>query len=234
MKYSWVNLWYALQVICQALNLQKWSMPWLIIKHLELDTLEAQDDLLKDKISQSAYTCNNKPVHECKSKLLTLALVRFSVSAINTQTCRDFFSWVLGLVSINTCKFSHEHTYKDHLLTFPFQIGQHVCLSTLHRQSLERHALFDRPYTIVDTEAFHCHLRSTQLYPTFHTSQVLSFTKEIPWLSSLANIALPNYDDGWQCKALFETSLTNVDVAPLIPYSMARQKTQRILQALNI
>ena len=74
-------------------------------------------------------------------------------------------------------------------LTFPFTIGSHVHLTTLHRRNEykakgEKHAVkfmlrFDGPYTIVDTNEIHSTVtielpNTPNIFPTFHTSEILS------------------------------------------------------------
>ena len=114
-----------------------------VIKKLQNDVLEAQDNLLRTKISQSVEA--NK---HCS-------------------------------------------------LTFPFVIGSRVRLMTLHRHNEykakgeKRVAKFmpryDGPYTIVDTDEQHSTVtlelpNAPNIFPTFHTSEVLPFIENNPVL----------------------------------------------------
>ena len=109
---------------------------WHVIRQLEADVLEAQDNLLRAKISQS------------------------------TQS------------------------NKHHMLKFPFKIGSRVRLSTLHRRNKykakgERRIVkfmprFDGLYTIIGIDEEHSTVtldlpNSPNIFPVFHTSQVLPF-----------------------------------------------------------
>jgi len=111
---------------------------WHIIQKLELDVFEAQDNLLRAKLSQSVQANKNRT------------------------------------------------------LTFPFAVGSRVRLSTLHRQNEykakgEKHVAkfmprFDGPYTITEIDEQNSTVtldlpNSTNIYPTFHTSQVLPFVE---------------------------------------------------------
>ena len=107
-----------------------------VIKQLQNDVLEAQDNLLQAKISQS--------------------------------------------VKVN----------KHCSLIFPFTVGSHVRLTTLHRQNKykakgEKHLAkfmprFDGPYTVVNTDQKHSTVtielpNTPNVFPTFHTSEILPF-----------------------------------------------------------
>ena len=109
---------------------------WHVIRKLETDVLEAQDNLLKAKLSQ----------------------------AVNAN--------------------------KHRTMSFPFTVGSRVRLSTLHRRREykakgEKHVAkfmprYDGPYTIVDTDEQHSTVtldlpNSTNIFPTFHTSQVIPY-----------------------------------------------------------
>ena len=76
------------------------------------------------------------------------------------------------------------------MLSFPFTVDSHVQPSTLHRQKEykakgEKHIAkfmpsYDGPYTIIDTNEQHSIvnlnlLNSLNIYPTFHTSQVIPY-----------------------------------------------------------
>ena len=114
-----------------------------VIKKLQNDVLEAQDNLLRTKISQS--------------------------------------------VEAN----------KHHSLTFPFVIGSCVRLTTLHwrneykakgeKQVAKFMPRYDGPYTIVDTDEQHSTItlelpNAPNIFPTFHTSEVLPFIENDPML----------------------------------------------------
>jgi len=109
---------------------------WHIIRKLETDVFEAQDNLLKAKMSQS--------------------------------------------IQAN----------KHRTLSFPFTVGSRVRLSTLHRRKEykakgeKRVAKFmphyDGPYTITEIDELHSTVtlnlpNSPNIYPTFHTSQVIPY-----------------------------------------------------------
>ena len=111
---------------------------WNIIRKLETDAFEAQDNLLKAKLSQSVQANKNRT------------------------------------------------------LTFLFTVGSCVHLSTLHRRKeykakCEKRVAkfmprFDRPYTITDIDEENSTVtldlpNSTNIYPTFHTSQVMPYIK---------------------------------------------------------
>ena len=81
---------------------------------------------------------------------------------------------------------------KHHSLIFPFAIGSHVQLTTLHRCNEykakgEKHMAkfmpcYDRPYTIINTNEKHSTVtielpNTPNIFPTFHTSEVLPFIK---------------------------------------------------------
>lgn len=107
-----------------------------VIEQLQNDVLEAQDNLLQAKISQS--------------------------------------------VEVN----------KHHSLIFPFTVGSHVRLTTLHRWNefkvkgkkctAKFMPHFYGPYTVVDTDEKHSTVtielpNAPNIFPTFHTSEILSF-----------------------------------------------------------
>ena len=109
---------------------------WHVIRKLELDVFEAQDNLLKAKLLQAVQ--------------------------------------------------ANKHC----MLTFPFTVDSHVRLSTLHgrkeykAKGEKRVAKFmpcyDGPYTIINTDEQHSTVtldlpNSTNIYPTFHTSQVVPY-----------------------------------------------------------
>jgi len=111
---------------------------WHVIRKLESDVLEAQDNLLKAKILQS------------------------------TQS------------------------NKHHTLKFPFKLGSHVQLSTLHqcndyKAKGEKHVAkfmprYDSPYMIIDVDKDHSTVtldlpNSPNIFPVFHTSKVLPYTE---------------------------------------------------------
>jgi len=111
---------------------------WHIIKCLEVDVMEVQDNLLKAKIAQS--------------------------------------------IQVN----------KHWTLSFPFTIGSHVCLSTLHWHNEYKSKgekciakfmpHFDGPYTIIAIDEQHSTMmldlpNCPNIFPTFHTSEVLPFVE---------------------------------------------------------
>jgi len=79
---------------------------------------------------------------------------------------------------------------KIHSFIFPFTIGSHVCLTTLHqcneykakgKKHVEKFMpRYDGPYTIINTDEKHSTvtielLNTPNIFPTFHTSEVLHF-----------------------------------------------------------
>jgi len=111
---------------------------WHVICRLESDIMEAQDNLLKAKISQSIQS------------------------------------------------------NKHHSLKFPFTVGSHVHLSTLHCRNEYKlkgdkcvakfMPRFNGPYTIIDLDEDHSTVtldlpNSPNVHPTFHTSEVLPFVE---------------------------------------------------------
>jgi len=109
---------------------------WHVIRKLETDVFEVQDNLFKAKLSQ----------------------------AVNTN--------------------------KHCTLTFLFAVGSHIRLSTLHRwkeykakgEKLVAKFMprYDGPYMIIETDEEHSTVtlnlpHSTNIFPTFHTSQVIPY-----------------------------------------------------------
>ena len=81
---------------------------------------------------------------------------------------------------------------KNRSLNFHFTIGSRVCLTTLHRRNEykakgEKHVAkfmpcYNDPYTVVDTNEWHSTVtielpNAPNIFPTFHTSEVLPFTE---------------------------------------------------------
>jgi len=82
------------------------------------------------------------------------------------------------------------HVNKNHTINFPFMVGLQVRLSTLHRRKEykakgEKHVAkfmprYDGPYTITEVNEQHSTVtldlpNSPNIYPTFHTSQVILY-----------------------------------------------------------
>ena len=82
-------------------------------------------------------------------------------------------------------------------LNFPFSVGSRVRLTTLHRRNEykakgEKHVAkfmpcYDGPYTIVDTDENHSTVtlelpNTPNIFPTFHTSEVLPYIENDPTL----------------------------------------------------
>lgn len=88
-------------------------------------------------------------------------------------------------------------TNKHHSLIFPFAISSHVWLMVLHqcneykakgeKQVAKFMPCYDNPYTIVDMDEQHSTVtielpNAPNIFPTFHTSEVLPFIENNPSL----------------------------------------------------
>jgi hypothetical protein len=142
-----------------------------IIKQLEITSMEAQDNLLRAKISQSVQT------------------------------------------------------NKSRSLIFPFKIGDRVRLSTFNRRREYKTSgdkrvakfmpRFDGPYTILNTDASHSTVtldlpNSPNIYPVFHTSEILPFHENDPDLYPSREHAKPpsiiteHGDEEWLIKDIID------------------------------
>jgi hypothetical protein len=118
--------------------------------------------------------------------------------ALDVKEAQDNILWAKLLQSLT----ANEHCADD----FLFEKGKRVVLSTLHRRHKyksrdKKHVAkfmphYDRPYIITDTAPNISTItidlpNNPQMFPTFHTSQVLSFVENNPSLFPSHKLSKP-------------------------------------------